>query len=125
MYCLGKYYNWSKVAIENNFSTYPTKELQKLDYPNQFARQREDRAVNEFTLQLGVKTTSITRPLFISYLKNIVNNDIELINDKDTLRQMLTFIKNKKSRAEADVGKHDDKVMSLGIAYYVREQTLM
>ena len=35
---------------------------------------------------------------------------------------MLTFIKNEKGRAEAQEGYHDDQVMSLAIAYDVRNQ---
>lgn len=125
MYCLGKMYNWACIGIENNFSTYPTKQLDKMDYPNQFIRRHEDRAYDDISLQFGVKTTSITRPLFIDGLKSVVNNHIELIRDKDTLRQMLTFVKNVKGRAEADKGKHDDKVMSLGIAFYIRGEELV
>jgi|LGVE01.1.fsa_nt_gb hypothetical protein len=129
MYCLGKMYDWACIGIENNFSTYPTKQLEKLDYPNQFARRKEDTAGTGVTMQYGVKTTTITRPLFISGLKSIVNNHIELLNDKDTMRQMLTFIRNKKKsgniKLEAISGKHDDKVMALGIAYYIRGEELV
>ena len=35
---------------------------------------------------------------------------------------MLTFIKNKVGRPEAEVGFHDDLVMALAIAYYIRTQ---
>lgn len=125
MFCLGRYYNWAIIAIENNFSTYPTKQLDKMDYPNQFIRRHEDKAYDDISMQYGVKTTSVTRPLFISALKSVVNNNIGLINDAETLRQMLTFVKNDKGRAEADKGKHDDKVMALGIAYYIRGEELV
>ena len=38
---------------------------------------------------------------------------------------MLTFIVNKNGRAEAEDGYHDDLVMALAIAYYIRPQQTM
>jgi hypothetical protein len=38
---------------------------------------------------------------------------------------MLTFIVNRNGRAEAEDGYHDDLVMALAIAYYVRPQQTM
>lgn len=35
---------------------------------------------------------------------------------------MLTFVRNKKGRAEAKEGCHDDLVMGLAISYDIREQ---
>ena len=55
-------------------------------------------------------------------LQSIVNDHIELINDKDTLEEMLVFIRNEKGRPEAQEGCHDDLVMALAIAYYIRTQ---
>ena len=55
-------------------------------------------------------------------LQSIVNDHIELINDKETLEEMLVFIRNEKGRPEAQEGCHDDLVMALAIAYYIRTQ---
>jgi phage terminase large subunit len=52
----------------------------------------------------------------------IARESIDSINDNDTLDEMLTFVKNEKGRAEAMQGYHDDRVMALAIAYYIREQ---
>ena len=35
---------------------------------------------------------------------------------------MINFIKNERGRAEAQEGAHDDLVMALAIAYYIRPQ---
>ena len=35
---------------------------------------------------------------------------------------MLVFVKNEKGRPEAQLGYHDDLVMCLAIAYYIRTQ---
>lgn len=48
--------------------------------------------------------------------------NIESFNDKKTLEEMLTFVRNEKGRAEAEEGCHDDLVMSMAIALYARSQ---
>ena len=35
---------------------------------------------------------------------------------------MLTFIKNDKGKAEAQIGSHDDLIMALAIAHYISSQ---
>jgi hypothetical protein len=41
---------------------------------------------------------------------------------KRLLREMRTFIRNDADRAEAASGEHDDAVMAMGIALYVRDR---
>ena len=122
MYCLGKYYNYALLAIESNFSTYPIKELQRLGYENMFYRQQEDKITKKLTDRYGVRTTAVTRPIMIAGLVTVVREHTEWINDLDTIREMITFVRNEKGKAEAQEGCHDDMVMALAIAYYAREQ---
>lgn len=122
IYCLGEYYNWALIGVEANFSTYPIKELQRLKYRKLYVRQTEDSYTGRYKQAFGFKTTAVTRPIIISELIKTVREDIELINDEDTLTEMLTFVRNEKNRPEAEQGAHDDCVMSLAIAYYIRDQ---
>lgn len=122
MYCLGIYYNTALLGIEANFSSYPIKELERLRYPKQYVRQAEDTYTHKSKQSFGFRTTSVTRPVIIAGLVEIVRESVELINDTDTLGEMLTFVRNEKGRAEAEEGAHDDCVMSLAIAYYIRPQ---
>lgn len=122
VYCLGMFYNKALIGLENNFSTYPTQKLMELNYPNQYVRKKEDQYNNKYEKSFGFKTTSITRPYILGQLQEIVHSNIETIQDKETLREMLTFIVNKRGRAEAEEGYHDDLVMGLAIAYYIRNQ---
>ena len=122
IYCLGKYYNDALVGLEANFSTYPIKELDRLGYKKQYVREIEDEYTNRHEKRLGVRTTSKTRPVMLANLQEIVLEHINNIVDKDTLREMLVFIKNESGRPEAQEGEHDDLVMGLAIAYYIREQ---
>ena len=122
VYCLGLYYNTALIGIETNFSTYPNEKLQEWDYPNLYIREKADTYVNRYNKSFGFKTTPVTRPLILGQLQEIVLEEIDNINDIDTLREMLTFIKNKVGRPEAEVGFHDDLVMALAIVYYIRTQ---
>lgn len=122
VYCLGMFYNCALVGLENNFSTYPTQKLMELNYPNQYVRKKEDQYNNKYEKSYGFKTTSITRPYILGLLQEIVYDNIDAIQDKETLREMLTFIVNDKGRAEAEEGYHDDLVMALAISYYIRGQ---
>ena len=122
MYCLGKYYNTALEGIEANFTTFPIKELERIKYPKQYVREREDSFTSKTVKAFGFKTTAITRPLILAGLQQIVNDSVESINDKETLEEMLTFVRNEKGRPEAQAGAHDDLVMALAIAYYIRDQ---
>lgn len=122
MYCLAKYYNNALVGIEANFDTYPIKEIERIGYKKQFIREKEDNFTGKITKAYGFRTDRITRPLILSELQAIVNDCIDLINDKETLEEMLVFVRNEKGRPEAQEGCHDDLVMALAIAFYIRVQ---
>lgn len=122
VYCLGMFYNCALIGLENNFSTYPTQKLMELNYPNQYVRKKEDKYNNKYEKSFGFKTTTITRPYILGQIQEIVHNSIDVIQDKETLREMLTFIVNEKGKAEAETGYHDDLTMGLAITYNIREQ---
>ena len=124
VYCLGKYYRDALIGIEANFDSYPIKELQRLGYTNQYAREAQDTYTGKTEKRFGFKTTSLTRPTAISRLIEIVREHSETINDKETLEELLTIIRNEKGRIEAPEGGHDDQMMSLAIAHQIREQVV-
>ena len=124
MYCLGKHYNDALIGIETNFSTHPIKELERLGYKNMYIREREDTYTGKKVKAFGFKTTSLTRPLIISELVTLVRDHPEIFNDKQTLEEMLTFVRNKKGRPEAQNGAHDDLIMGLAIAHYIKSQVM-
>lgn len=130
MYCLGYYYASQSqgqiepalMCIEANYDSYSIMELQRLGYYNQYIREKMDEYTGKMEKRYGFKTTQITRPVIISNLIQIVREHTELINDKDTLEELLTIIRNEKGRIEAPVGGHDDQMMGLAIAYEARGQ---
>jgi phage terminase large subunit len=99
-------------------------ELQRIGYQNQYVREAQDTYTGKTTKSFGFKTTSLTRPTAISRLIEIVREHCYLLNDKETLEELLTIIRNEKGRIEAPQGGHDDMMMSLAIAYQVKEQVV-
>ncbi len=122
MYCLGKYYKDALIAIEANFDSFPIRELQRLGYNNQYVREQMDTYTGKMDKRFGFRTTSLTRPTIISNLIQIVRENTEVINDKDTLEELLTIVRNEKGRIEAPEGGHDDQMMGLAIAHEARSQ---
>ena len=132
IYCLGKYYSYynptlvkresALIGIEANFDSFPIRELTRLGYTNQYVREAVDTYTGRTEKRFGFRTTSLTRPTIISNLIEIVREHCELLNDKDTLEELLTIIRNEKGRIEAPEGGHDDEMMGLAIAYEIRNQ---
>lgn len=121
LYCLGVFYNTALIAVEINFSTHPNKKLVEMKYPKLYVRERTDTFTGELKKTFGWRTDRITRPDIIAGLKEIARDNLDIIRDPDTLREMLSFALQN-GRAEALPGQHDDLVMSLAIAHAVRGQ---
>lgn len=125
IYALGRYYNDALVAIETNFSTYPVMKLQELEYPNQYAREREDTYTRQMKKSYGFRTDKQSRPRAIANLVDVFSTHPEWFTDRELLEEMLVFCYNEDHRPEALVGKHDDLVMGAAITYAVRHQQRM
>ncbi|MBQ8881700.1 MAG: PBSX family phage terminase large subunit [Oscillospiraceae bacterium] len=125
MYCLGQYYNNALLALETNFSTFPVKMLSLMGYRNLYVREVEDTYEGNLRHAFGFRTDQLTRPVIISELIRVLRENVHLLNDAETLQEMLTFVRNEKLRPEAESGAHDDCVMALAIAFYVRPQQSM
>jgi hypothetical protein len=117
MYCLGAYFKWALLCIEANFDSYINRELARLRYPNIYISTKIDTYTNKPEKKYGFLTTRTTRPMIISNLIEVVKTHPELINDENTINELLTIIRNEKGRIEAPEGGHDDHMMGLAIAH--------
>lgn len=126
-YCLGTYFNEALMAIETNFSTYPQKELERLGYRRFWVREKVDEFTGDIVKSYGFQTNKYTRASVLGQLQSVVREQVQVITDKETLEEMLTFTLNeeKKLRPEAEAGSHDDCVMALAIAHNARGQQRM
>jgi len=74
----------------------------------------------EQTTRLGYTTSSATRPVMLSMLKEALDNRLLRIYDKPTVNEMFSFIVSQTSsswKAQAEKGAHDDLIMSLAGAW--------
>ncbi len=124
-YCLGAYYNNALLALETNWSTYPVLELERLRYPKQYVRESFDNYTHAVRTSFGFRTDAKTRPVIIANLIKAVREDISFLNDRNTLEEMLTFVRSESMRPEAEAGAHDDCIMALAIALFARSQQRM
>ena len=75
----------------------------------------------------GIKTNSSTRPMVLESLQHtLMQGERGLkINSPRLVHELKTFKYNaSKKRAEADKGKHDDAVMAISIAIYIRNEAM-
>ncbi len=122
MYCLGMYYNEAIIGIETNFSVSPTNELVRLGYKNLYIREQVDDISKKIVKKYGFNTGKITRPQIIADYKALFRECPEIECDKETLREMLTFIRHEDGKESAMDGKHDDLVMADCIAHFIGKQ---
>ena len=120
---LGTYYNDAFIIAENNSHGILTcTRLGKdMAYPNFYTEVQVDKLTDKETIKLGFTTTSKTKPLIIDQLRaSMRENEVEL-NDKTTIREMLTYIVTQSGSMEAEAGCHDDTVMALALANHAHE----
>ena len=122
LYCLGMKYNEALIGVETNFSTYPVKILEKMGYRRLYIREVEDEYTGRMRPSFGFRTDVRTRPVIIAGLVEALRDHAGLLHDEKTIQELLTFTRNQDGRAEAEAGAHDDLVMSLAIAWYIRPQ---
>jgi phage terminase large subunit len=122
MFHLGLYYNYAMIAPETNFSTYCVQRLEDMGYINLYVREQVDTYTRHVQKKFGFRTTTITRPLILDALKEIVNEHTELIEDPTFFQECLSFAKNDRGKPEATSGAHDDCVMAMAIMYHCMPQ---
>ena len=121
LYCLGKYYNDAYIGIEINYSRYPALYLHRLGYENMFSEKYTGKNIPPgVTHRFGFLTSMNSRPIIISHLVAVMRDNIYLETDRETLKELSTFIKYQNGKSAAASGSHDDLVMASAIAHYMR-----
>lgn len=119
LYCLGKYYNDALLGVEINYSRHPVRVLRQLRYENLYMSKKMTTGADVPENYYGFVTSSVTRPIIISNLVSVMRENIRLETDRETLKEMTTFIKRADGRHAASDGAHDDLVMASAIAHYI------
>ena len=123
LYKLGELFNMAFIIVENNSHGILTcTRLGKdMAYPHFFTEVQIDKLTEKETLKLGFTTTSKSKPLIIDELRASVRDGTIELNDKVTIREMLTYIVTQSGGMEAEAGCFDDCVMSLALANHIHE----
>jgi hypothetical protein len=117
---LGLYYNNALVAIEDmSTGGIILNELQHtFEYENLYFSAR-----NSKTLKPGVKITVNNRGIILQSLQSRMLNGKMKIKSKRFVREIKTFEYNPTTKkAQAVKGKHDDSIMALALANFVRDE---
>jgi len=120
---LGEFFNFAYIIVENNSHGILTcTRLGKdMSYPHFYTEVQVDKLTEKETLKLGFTTTSKTKPLIIDELRASVREGKIELNDKVTIREMLTYIVTQSGGMEAEAGCFDDCVMALALANHILE----
>lgn len=129
LYCLGTYYNTALVCVETNTGQDVNKTLAQAGYRKIYVKQDAD-SFNEPTLsEYGIATEGSNKEDNVNKLKARFREHPEEVVDKQTLREMMTFVvldvgKNGRYKmGAATPTDHDDHVMALVIAITAGEST--
>lgn len=115
---VGRYYNYAFLAIEKNSYGLPVIERLRNDYTymNLYKHRTFDQKGNRKFI-LGWLTTDKTKAIMISDYKESFEKGLILVEDKDTLQQMILFVEqNGKMGNVKGKNNHDDLVISHSLA---------
>lgn len=90
-------------------------------YPNFYTEVQVDKLTDRETIKLGFTTTSKTKPLIIDQLRAEMRDGNLELNDKVTVREMMSYIVTESGAMQAESGCFDDCVMSLALANHVHQ----
>jgi len=123
LYALGMYYNTAYLIVENNNHGILTcTRLGKdMAYPNFYQETTVDKITEKESITLGFRTTVKTKPLVIDQLRASMRQEEIELNDKLTIREMMTYIVTETGAMEAEQGCHDDTVVALALVNHVHE----
>lgn len=118
---IGIYYNTATVVVENNAIGSAVLNALSNDMGYEALYYESKKASSK----LGVKVSPSNRPVLLEALQNRLMNGSVRINSIRLVGEIKTFIYSpQKKRAEAIKGKHDDAIMALCLALYVRDERI-
>jgi len=128
---VGREFGNCMLVVENNNIGYTVLDkLIEYEYPNlYYSIKSTHEYIEQFEGEFrhnaipGFSTTSKTRPLIVAKLEEFIRNKLIKIYSSRTLNEMKTFIW-RNGKPQAMKGYHDDLIMALAIACWVRDTAL-
>jgi len=117
LYNLGYYYNEATIAPErNSIGLAVVLALRELDYPMIYIREKVGEIQDKLTPEIGWQTNMKTKPLMIATTGKAIRDKHLILNDIDTINELIAYQYDEKGSANAPVGGNDDRVMAIMIA---------
>ena len=118
------------LVVENNsLGISVLEELQEMEYPNLYYSEKGSHNYASPTeayrdnVVPGFTTSSKTRPLIIAKLEEFIRNKLIILYSQRVINEFKTFVWQN-NRAQAMRSYHDDLVMALAIACWVKDTAL-
>ncbi len=130
IYKVAKEYNDSAILVELNDIGGQVADIlyEEYEYENMMMTSQRGRSgqvmdggFGSGTSHRGVRTTQAVKKIGCSLLKGMIEEDKLLINDFDTIQELVSFV-SKKSSFAADEGHNDDLVMTLVLFAWMTSQ---
>jgi hypothetical protein len=117
---IGKYYNMAYALIELNrgesiaYSLWNELEYENMIFMGVSAGSGHGQVpFGAGRLKYGVTCDRVVKRIGCNTLKGLIENDKLIVNDSDTIHELLNFVEKPNGTFAADYGKHDDTVMAL------------
>jgi hypothetical protein len=106
----------------NNHGLTTVQRLRDVGYDNIYRREMGiDERYEEYTSKLGWRTDVRTKPLMVDALAEAISTDQIVDYDLIFVRECMTYIRDARGKTNAQLGQHDDTVMSTAIALQLFE----
>jgi len=116
---VGRFYNYALMAIERNGYGLPIIERLRNDYQymNLYKHKTFDKRGNK-RLELGWLTTQVSKAVMVSDFKEAFEKSYILINDRETLNEMMLFVEiDGKTGNKRGSNNHDDNVIAACLSW--------
>ena len=113
---VGMFYNNALVGIELNDGVASIARMKAEGYYNLYRKVTIDRVEEQPTNQLGWWTDAKSKLKMIGFLTKYIREGLGEIPDKQTLKQLTTYVYDDNGATNAQEGCHDDLVIPLAIA---------
>lgn len=116
-----KFYNNAFIGVENNNHGLTTLKhiINIANYWNIYYTKTVDKATDTISEKMGWSTNPKTKPIMIDDLNKVIRDKHIGIKDKQTLKELSTYVKDDRGKMNAQVGANDDLVIGLAIALQV------
>jgi hypothetical protein len=122
---LGRWYNEALIGVERNNHGHSVLNtlINACEYPNLYYHIAGDEETpEEEKKKPGFPTTAPSKILILDGLDEAITQGTITIHKLQTIEELTTFVRLKDGKAGGDGKHHDDEVMSLAIAEYMRAQ---